>query len=516
MPNFGVQIRNLGPWAAAWVRGLQQQLYQAPDQSIEGVSPAHWPSAMQPVRPIGGRDAQPLAIRLMQAMNLMFQPRSDATYTSQQLKDLAQYPLARICIDNTKDVIGDVRWKIQPKPKPGETKREHDERAKGDTNLLSLSKFFEWPNRSERQNWTEWTRQLCDEMLTIDAGTLLVRKTRKGTVAELPVIPGDTIVRYVDDNGFTPKPPSPAYAQLWEGMPRVNLTTDQLIYKPRNIVWRQSVSSQLYGCSPTEALATELDVGIQRLAFVDAFYLTGNLPSALQVIPVDAPPDKVKLAFELLDSELSGNLAKRRGIRALQGFSPEGKDQIVFPPSPALADSFDEVHLRKVCFAYGTSPQRLLHMMNRATAETNQEAADAEGLLPWLPWIRGIVNLIIQVLMGFDDYEFVFELDREQDIAQQMTAMTGYVEAQVMTRAEVREKLDLDPRSEANVDKLGLLTPQGFVELDKEMQEQVAPPGGEPVPRGPGGARKPPQQVAEVEPKPGRGGKKVLKLVLTD
>ena len=113
-------------------------------------------------------------------------------------------------------------------------------------------------------------------MLTIDAGTLLVRKNRKGLIAELPVIPGDTIARYVDDNGWTPHPPSPAYAQLWEGIPRLNLTTDQLIYKPRNIVWRDTVSSQLYGCRPTEALAPELEVGMQRLAFVDAFYRNGQ------------------------------------------------------------------------------------------------------------------------------------------------------------------------------------------------------------------------------------------------
>jgi hypothetical protein len=31
--------------------------------------------------------------------------------------------------------------------------------------------------------------------------------------------------------------------------------------------------------------------------------------------PADAPPDKVKRAYELLDSELSGNLGRRRGIR---------------------------------------------------------------------------------------------------------------------------------------------------------------------------------------------------------
>ena len=89
----------------------------------------------------------------------------------------------------------------------------------------------------------------------IDAVTIVIRKTFKGDIVELPVIRGDSIVRYIDDNGFTPMAPQPAYAQLWWGIPLVNFSTDQLIYKPRNIVPRNTVSSQLYGMSPVEQLA---------------------------------------------------------------------------------------------------------------------------------------------------------------------------------------------------------------------------------------------------------------------
>jgi hypothetical protein len=507
--NFGIQIRNLGPMAAAWARGLQQQLYQAPDQTIPNVSPANWPSALQPVRPFGQPGAQPLAIRLMQAMNLLFQPRSDAKYTAAQLKELSMYPLARCCIDNTKDVIGDIKWNIQQKPKPGETKAQRNKRSLGDKNLVGLTTFFEYPDKSNRYNWTEWTRQLVDEMLAIDAGTLLVRKTRRGMVAELPVIPGDTICRYVDDNGWTPKPPAPAYAQLWEGIPRLNLTTDQLIYKPRNIVWRQSISSQLYGCGPTESLAPELEVGINRLAFVNAFYTTGNLPNALQIIPANTPPDKVKAAFELLNAELSGNLAARRGIHSLQGFAEDGKDQIIFPPQPVLSDAYDDLHIRKICFGYGTSPQRLMRMI-RAQSDANQESAEEEGLLPWLTWIKGIVNYIIQVMMGYPDYVFEWEQKRDNDIVQQMQADTGYAKEGITKRSEIRESLGLDPAEEKNANRLGVMGPNGFIWLDQDGQAATEAPTGEPIPRG---ARKPPQSVTAIEGT-GADGKKVLKLIL--
>jgi hypothetical protein len=509
MPStFGVQVRNIGPLATAWVRGLQQQLYQAPGTTIEGVKPSNWPSAGQPVAPFGRPTDEPLAILLQQAMNLMFTPRSDAQYTAKQLKGLAAYPLARICIDNTKDIIGDIKWNIQQKPNPGETKAARAKRALGDTNLVTLSNFFEYPDKSNRYNWAEWTRQLIDELLTIDAPTMLVRKNRKGLIAELPVIPGDTIARYVDDNGWTPKPPSPAYAQLWEGIPRLNLTTDQLIYKPRNIVWRDNISSMLYGCGPTESLATELEVGWNRLKFVHEFYVSGNLPNALQIIPADTPPDKVKAAFQLLDSELSGNLAKRRGLRPVQGFTEDGKDIIHFPEQPVLSDAFDDLHIRKVCFGYGTSPQRLMRMI-RAQSDANQESAEEEGLMPWLTWIRGIVNYVIQMMMGYTDYVFEWEQKRDNDIVQQMTADTGYVKTGVKKISEVRDSLDLDPVDEENANKLGILGPTGFIALDQDFQPPAAPTG-EPIPRG---ARTPPQSVEAVEDQD-VNGKKVLKLVL--
>ncbi len=515
MPNnFGIQIRNLGAMATAWARGLQQQLYDAPGATIGGVKPSDWPSAMQPVRPFGAPDAEPLAIRLIQAMNQVFTPRPDATYSAADLQKLAKYPLADLCINGVCDAIGDANWSIDPKPLPGETKADRAARSKGDTNILAIQKFFDYPNKSERQNWSEWTRPLIRQMLTIDAASILIRKNRKGTIAEIPVIPGDTIARYVDNGGWTPKPPSPAYAQLWEGMPRLNLTTDQLLYKPRNIVWGQTQSSQLYGCSPIESLAPEIEVGAQRLAFVDAFYRTGNLPNALQVIPADAPPDRVKRAFELLDSELSGNLGRRRGIRSIQGFSPEGKDQIVFPPQPILSDAYDDLHIHKICFGLFTSPQRLIRMMTRATAQENQEAAEEEGLWPVRSWIRGLINYLIEIMMGYEGYEFTFKPEAESDKLKQAQTLTTYTDAGVMEIEEAREVLELDPAKEKNAARLGKFGANGWISLDTEAPPPGAPPvtgadGKPPIPRG---SRTPPETVNA--PELNDDGKKILKLVL--
>lgn len=514
-----LQVRDLSSFGRAFSR-LQRDLFQAPGTTIEGVDPNNWPSALQPVQPIGPEGSQPLAIMLQMAQNLLFQPRPDARYSACELKELAQYHLARMCIDNTKDILGDIKWKIQPKLQPGESKAAHQKRSIGDPILAALMKQFEWPDGEH--NWTSWARTLTDEMLSIDATAILVQRTKNGKVAELVPTPGQFITRYVDDTGRTPRAPSPAYAQLWQGIPRVDLSTDQLVYRPRNIIWRETISSQLYGCSPTECLAAELEVGKKRLEFVDAFYRSGNLPNAMQIVPPSISIDKIKESQQWLNSDLAGQLAKRRQLRLIQGFAENGQDKIVFPEQPVLSDAFDELHIRKICFGYGTSPQRLMRMMNRASAQANQEAAEQEGSLPWMTWLGGLVNYIIQRVMGFADYEFVFEESRETDMVKQMEAYTGYIAAGVYDRNEIREKLDEDERPEENAGKLGVFGPAGtgFIEIDTappvplaagasgNSGEKPTPPGVKPVPRG---ARVPPQQVTQIN----RGGKKVLKLVLS-
>src|SRR5579859_6139285 len=93
----GLNIRNLGQLAGAITARLNNA-YQPPPNTIEGVDSRNWPSALQPVAPIGPKGAEPLAIQYMMGQNLAYTPRADAAYSAYMLKALSVYPLARICI----------------------------------------------------------------------------------------------------------------------------------------------------------------------------------------------------------------------------------------------------------------------------------------------------------------------------------------------------------------------------------------------------------------------------------
>jgi len=442
-----------------------QPLYQAPNDQIKDMPLEGWGSPLQPVKPMAPAGSEPYSFQIWPGQNLIFTPRPDANYTAVDLMSVSTFPLARICIENVKDVLTSADREVMLKPRPGESKKDAARRAKGDENLLKLNRFFDRPDREH--DWGEWTRQWVNDMLVGDWAALLVRRTRGGEIVEIPRIAGETIQKIIDKNGFTPLAPDPAYAQVWWGLPRVDFTTEQLVYKPRNIVPRGTLSSQLYGYSPTEQLAPEIEIGIQRLMFVLAYYTEGSIPGMLQVVPRGTPTEKIAEAMNWMNSELAGNLAKRRQIRMIQGWADNPKDENIQQTKEALlSDPYDDQLIRRLAFGYGTSAQRLLKQMNRASAEQADDSADTEGTRPYFVWMKSTCDYVIQVIMGMTDYEMKFDPSREPDIKKEMETITGYIKGMVLSPNQGREKLGEDPDPDPLADKLGTITATGWTPID--------------------------------------------------
>lgn len=373
-------VRPLGALASMLTR-MQGNLYQAPDDIIPGMKATDWPSPLQPVRPFGTPDAQPLGFNMQMGQNLIFTPRPDSRYTAADLQALARYPLARMCITNVIDTISSLKWKIQLRAQPGEDQKVREAKQLKDDTILKLTDFVAAPDGEH--DFKMWVRPLINDMLTIDAGNFLLRKSPDDTVFEWRVLQGAYITRYVDANGYTPAAPAPAFGQNWEGVSRVFMSTDQLIYRPRNIVYEVGNPwSALYGLSNTEALAEELEVGIQRLRYVKAFYKDGSIPNVLWVVPADTQPDTVTAAMNYLNSDMSGNLESRRMFRFAQGFrgADSPKEEFIKQfEEPKLSDEYDDLSTRRICFGYGVSPQRLLRMQNRACYSSDTETLTERG-----------------------------------------------------------------------------------------------------------------------------------------
>jgi hypothetical protein len=446
--------------------------YIAPQERIEGITMDGLWSPGQPTHPIAPFGTSPRGFQFLNYQNMIFTPRASDDYTFEDLRWLSRYPVARALIEARKDQIKTLAWQIRVKAKEGETNAQRLDREKGDTTIGKISGFLERP--SSDCDWGDFSSMWTDEVLVHDAPAILIRRTRAGDIGELRNIDGAMVVRYVDQNGWTPQDgKSPAYAQLWWGMPGWNLTTDQLFYRPRN-----PRVHKLYGFSKTEMAAEYIELGWKRLEMQKRHYTDSTIPDAIQVVPAGVSPKVVAQQQESLRSQLAGNLARLSGLMLMQGFTKEGTDKFLFPKNELVIDStVDDIIMRILCFIYGVSQQRLQKQMNRASAESSQEASEEEGLEPDKKYIKDKVNYLIQYKFGYPDYEFVFQETRERDIAKQAAADQIYVTCGVNTVNEIRKNKGDDPSNDPAANLLLIKVGTGTVPLGEVAQP--APTGGE-------------------------------------
>ena len=93
---------------------------------------------------------------------------------------------------------------------------------------------------------------------------------------------------------------------------------------------------------------------------------------------------------------------------------------------PDLKGPFDEWLARIICFAFSISPQALTAQMNRATAETQKELAEEEGLTPIFNWVKSLIDDVIAEEFDSPDLEFSWSNEVTIDLQTQESILSSY------------------------------------------------------------------------------------------
>jgi HK97 family phage portal protein len=440
-------------------------------------------------------------------VNYIYTPRSFETIGFPELKALARDDITRLCIETRKDQVEKLTWTIKPR-------NEKDPARNAPARIQQLTEFWQYPDR--RVPFATWLRTLMDQILVADCPALEPRRNRGGDVIGFDVIDGSTIKVLIDDTGRRPQPPAPAFQQIVHGRPWVMLadggrsnvdegeiynefTDQELIYFPRN-----PRADHLYGFSPVEQIVLTINTSIRRGVMQLQHFTEGNVPAGMVNSPAGWTPEQIAGFQEFFDSKYAGNTAERTKLL----WGPEGaKYQAI--KQPPVKDDFDEWRARVICFAFSLPPTAFTRQVNRATAETAQEAALEEGLAPLMGYVKRLIDGIIR-MQGHPDLEFAWSDQKPIDPTDQADMLVNLTGNGLMTVNEGRDQLGLEPVEGG--DEILFKTATGPVTLDSVLNPPEPPPMVVPGEAAPGEApgskgKNPPAEAGGKPGKPGKPGK---------
>lgn len=454
-------------------------LYRPAGNLIEGVVPGSWASPQNPIRPTAQLGTGIRQWDFTPGVNLQFTPRGDQPISFQQLWNVSNsFDLCRLMIERRKNQIADRPWAIRVKPLPGETKKARIQREGANPNVKRLTELVKRPDGVNR--FPVWVRMWAEQMLVFDAPTVMPLRSLDGELLNLRVISGATITPLLDQYGFRPAPPSPAYQQIILGIPTANVTAPKPIGKPTDFTapkgkdWKPGDATELFyhprnprcdsrwGFSPVEQIIVTLSIAANRQQFLRDFYTSGNVPEGLLPIPESWSQKQIKDFQTWFDSMLAGNLRMRRRLIMV----PDTKREPVMTKSEALTDATDDYLAKLVAFAFGESPAALAKQVgHQSTQKETNDTAQSVGLEPDLSHIAGSINDIFEHF-GCDDVEFTYEDPDELDPEKAAKVSDTRLKNGSLTINEDRESRGEDPRPEKEADMLGIATATGWFPID--------------------------------------------------
>jgi len=436
---------------------------QQPGNQAAGVGTgAGWFDPLTPLAPLAPNSVAGRQFDFPAGYNIQTQPRAYEGITFVNLRMLADaYDLLRLVIETRKDQVERMEWTI--KAKSG---------AKVDQGEIGrITDFFNSPDGPDGEHdFASWMRALLEDLFVIDAPAIWCERTRGGQLIGLHPLDGATIKPVIDAWGRRPRPVQSfgrviypvAYQQILKGLPAVDYTARDLIYAPRN-----RRANRVYGLGPVEQIIMTVSIALRRQQHQLNYYTEGNIPESLIGVPDTWTPDQIKTFQDYWDMYFTGDSARRRRAK----FVPGGVAKtFIQTREPELKNVFDEWLARVVCYAFSVSSQPLINQVNRATAETQKESAEEEGLWPVLNWIKRLCDRVIRDELNQPNVEFAWGGEDKTDPTVQRENLVSYVNAGMMTRRRAAQIMGEELPQDPAVDTLMVMTSSGPVPLDQYQQ----------------------------------------------
>lgn len=410
------------------IEGPLQRLKAAYQLATTGTVNDTWFGPGTPMPPVAPESIKGRQFDTPVNYNPLTQTKSEGMSFSQLRWYAYAAEIVRILIENRINTLTSMNWTIQPI-----NSGKASARAEKPATCQQLEAFFKYPDGEN--DWATWLGMWLEDSFVIDAATLFVHRTNGGDLHALRPIDGATIKRIIDEHGWTPAAPLPAYQQILKGVPALSYTTDEMIYR-----MRRPGTYRIYGLSRVEQIMVMIRLWMYREASNLEYYDKGSVPDGFVDGGEGWTAAQLKEYQDMLDTALSGQMGERRKLKVMAHGSK-------YTPSkePALKNDYDDTLIRIACFCFGTSPTPFIKAVNRATAESAKEASSEEGVTSDSNFVKSVINEVIQRRLGFADLEFVWQDKEAQDPLERAQVDALYLDRGVSTPDEVRADLGREP-----------------------------------------------------------------------
>jgi hypothetical protein len=417
------------------------------------------------------------------------------------LKEAADQPLFRACIEIRKQRISTLDWCFRISPKyaarvaessgKSQYEIERDLRQEFQEEIDRLTDFWTVPDRKNGYEFSDWMNLVQEEQLVWDALAIYPGKTYGGDLLNLTVLDGSTFKPLLDETGGRPMPPYPAYQQILYGYPRGDFTADtidvdgQLVipngYNSSQLIYRRRVVRTWtpYGFSPTEQALLDGALWAKRFQWMMSEYTEGA--QAVQYLMNKGESDWDARQLLQYEKYLNDRLAGKTGERYRNPLLPAGIEPFNSPQTPErYKPDYDLFLIKLQAMHYGVTMPELGFSepggLGSAGYHEGQEDIQFRKDLTTVRWLNSFVSGISRTHLGMPDaLEFSFlGLDEEDEAAQDEIDQSRVASGR-MTLNESRSKIGLPAWEFQEADMPMLQTARGVVFLDGAAS--AAPPG---------------------------------------
>lgn len=386
--------------------------------------------------------------------------RDGSAVTFSTLRRLSElHEPSRACIWKRIRQVQAVEWEIAPRAGNGRANGAALERAR---TFFSTRGGLGGPGMRFRH----FIAQVIEDLLVLDAVALYRRPNRGGDTYSIEVIDAATIRPLLDERGYRPMSPAPAFEQWVQGRRVGEWTADEMRYEMMN-----PRSCSPYGLSPLECLIATVEGGLRAQSWNLNWFSDSDLPPGILECPADWTPRQIKEFSEYWDALLSGQAGGGHRLRR----TPAG---VKFTPLAQRSEmqfaEFQQWLLRITCALFDLNPAVLgfAGETYKVAQEEQIETAKLWGLQPLLGFLKEVFDDIIAEDLRLPGLEFRWAPLEEDDLLRAAQADQTYGTTYFSIN-EVRCKRGAPPIEGGLADALFAITPSGVVELGRVASDDA-------------------------------------------